>query len=80
MHRSIHDVNLGWGQFLDYYSDLNNARKENDETRATKKSDFDDDTVISFANDVEWLSTYKSVAAPAQVTRALQEIHEQIRR
>lgn len=31
MHRSIHDVNLGWGQFLDYYSDLNNARKENDE-------------------------------------------------
>lgn len=56
------------------------ARKENDETRAIKKSDFEDDTVISFANDVEWLSTYQSLAAPAQVTRALQEIHEQIRR
>ena len=31
MHRHIYDVNLGWGQFLDFYSDLNNARKENDE-------------------------------------------------
>jgi len=31
MHRHIYDVNLGWGQFLDFYSDLSNARKENDE-------------------------------------------------
>jgi len=31
MHRHIYDVNLGWGQFLDFYTDLNNARKENDE-------------------------------------------------
>ena len=31
MHRHIYDINLGWGQFLDFYSDLNNARKENDE-------------------------------------------------
>ena len=31
MHRHIYDVNLGWGQFLDFYSDLNNARKESDE-------------------------------------------------
>lgn len=31
MHRHIYDVNLGWGQFLDFYSDLNNARKESDD-------------------------------------------------
>lgn len=24
-------MTLGWGQFLDFYSDLNNARKESDE-------------------------------------------------
>ena len=31
MHRHIHDMTMGWGQFLDFYSDLNNARKESDE-------------------------------------------------
>jgi hypothetical protein len=24
-------VNNGWGQFLDFYTDLNNARKESDD-------------------------------------------------
>lgn len=36
MHRHIYDVNLGWGQFLDFYSDLNNARKESDEKYVEK--------------------------------------------
>ena len=31
MHRHIYDMTLSWGQFLDFYSDLNNARKENDD-------------------------------------------------
>ena len=31
MHRHIYDMTLNWGQFLDFYSDLNNARKENDD-------------------------------------------------
>jgi len=31
MHRHIYEINLGWGQFLDFYSDLNNARKEQDD-------------------------------------------------
>lgn len=25
-------MNMGWGKFLDYYSDLNNARKAADES------------------------------------------------
>ena len=36
MHRHIYDVNLSWGQFLDFYSDLNNARKESDEKYVEK--------------------------------------------
>lgn len=36
MHRHIYEVNLGWGQFLDFYSDLNNARKEQDEKYTEK--------------------------------------------
>ncbi len=31
MHRHIYELNLAWGQMLDFYSDLNNARKERDE-------------------------------------------------
>jgi len=31
MHRHIYELNLSWGQFLDFYTDLNNARKERDE-------------------------------------------------
>ena len=31
MHKHIYEMTLGWGQFLDFYSDLNNARKEKDE-------------------------------------------------
>ena len=27
VHKHIYDINLAWGQFLDFYSDLNNARK-----------------------------------------------------
>jgi hypothetical protein len=64
-------------------SALRVARKENDETRATTcESDHMEDygAVTSFIDDVEWLSTYKSLATPAQVSRALQDIHQQIRR
>lgn len=31
MHRHIYELNLGWGQYLDFYTDLNNARKERDD-------------------------------------------------
>jgi hypothetical protein len=31
MHRHIYEMNLSWGQMLDFYTDLNNARKEKDE-------------------------------------------------
>lgn len=31
MHRHIYDLNMQWGQFLDFYTDLNNARKERDD-------------------------------------------------
>jgi len=34
MHRHIYEVNLAWGQFLDFYTDLNNARKEKDDNYA----------------------------------------------
>ena len=34
MHRHIYEINLGWGQFLDYYTDLNNARQEKDDSYA----------------------------------------------
>ena len=32
VHKHIYDVNLAWGQFLDFYSDLNNARKAHEDT------------------------------------------------
>ena len=32
VHKHIYDINLAWGQFLDFYSDLNNARKENEDS------------------------------------------------
>jgi len=32
MHRHFHDVTQTWGNFLDFYSDLNKSRKEKDET------------------------------------------------
>ena len=31
VHKHIYDLNLAWGQFLDFYSDLNNARKANED-------------------------------------------------
>jgi len=31
MHRHLHDVTQAWGNFLDFYSNLNKARKEKDE-------------------------------------------------
>ena len=31
VHKHIYDLNLAWGQFLDFYSDLNNARKAQDD-------------------------------------------------
>ena len=31
MHRHIYEMNLSWGQMLDFYTDLNNARKEKDD-------------------------------------------------
>ena len=30
-HRHFHDVTQAWGNFLDFYSDLNKARKEKDD-------------------------------------------------
>ena len=36
MQRHLYEVNNGWGQFLDFYTDLNNARKENDDTFVEK--------------------------------------------
>jgi|LakMenE18May11ns_1017448.scaffolds.fasta_scaffold9040021_1 hypothetical protein len=32
MQRHSHEINNGWGQFLDFYTDLNNARKEHDDS------------------------------------------------
>ena len=32
VHKHIYDINLAWGQFLDFYSDLNNARKAHEDT------------------------------------------------
>lgn len=32
MHRHFHDVTQNWGNFLDFYSDLNKSRKEKDES------------------------------------------------
>jgi len=32
VHKHIYDLNLAWGQFLDFYSDLNNARKANEDS------------------------------------------------
>ena len=34
MHRHIYDINLAWGHMLDFYTDLNNARKEKDDSYA----------------------------------------------
>jgi len=34
MHKHMHSLTQGWGQFLDFYSDLNNARKESDDKYA----------------------------------------------
>ncbi len=34
MHRHIYEVNLTWGQYLDFYTDLNNARQEKDDSYA----------------------------------------------
>ena len=34
MHRHIYEMNLAWGQMLDFYTDLNNARKEKDDKYA----------------------------------------------
>lgn len=34
MHRHIYELNMAWGGFLDFYTDLNNARKEKDDSFA----------------------------------------------
>lgn len=34
MHRHIYEINLAWGNMLDFYTDLNNARKEKDDNYA----------------------------------------------
>lgn len=34
MHRHIYEINTSWGQMLDFYTDLNNARKEKDDSYA----------------------------------------------
>ena len=31
VHKHIYDLNLSWGQFLDFYSDLNNSRKAHED-------------------------------------------------
>ena len=31
VHKHIYDMNLSWGRFLDFYSDLNNARKAHED-------------------------------------------------
>ena len=31
VHKHIYEINLAWGQFLDFYSDLNNARKAHED-------------------------------------------------
>lgn len=36
MQRNSHEIHNGWGQFLDFYTDLNNARKEHDDTFVEK--------------------------------------------
>ena len=36
MHRHIYDMTVNWGHFLDFYSDLNNARKESDDKYVEK--------------------------------------------
>lgn len=36
IQRHIYEINNGWGQFLDFYTDLNNARKEQDDTFVEK--------------------------------------------
>lgn len=38
VHKHIYDINLAWGQFLDFYSDLNNARKANDDHFVERQS------------------------------------------
>ena len=37
VHKHIYDLNLAWGQFLDFYSDLNNARKAHEDNFAEKE-------------------------------------------
>jgi len=32
VHKHIYDINLAWGQFLDFYSDLNNARRAHEDS------------------------------------------------
>ncbi len=36
IQRHLFELNNGWGQFLDFYTDLNNARKESDDTFVEK--------------------------------------------
>ena len=37
VHKHIYDLNLAWGQFLDFYSDLNNARKAHEDNFVEKE-------------------------------------------
>jgi hypothetical protein len=36
VHKHIYDLNLAWGSFLDFYSDLNNARKGQEDSFVDK--------------------------------------------
>ena len=38
VHKHIYDINLAWGQFLDFYSDLNNARKAHEDNFVERNS------------------------------------------
>lgn len=65
VHKHIYDINLAWGQFLDFYSDLNNARKANDDSFVERQSIgeelpepdekplVNDDLIDNFGEDAE---------------------------
>ena len=57
MHRWVYEMNVAWGKFLDFYSDLNNARKEDDESFVDKNNigeevQEDDDPVEFNSSDL----------------------------
>ena len=38
VHKHIYDINLAWGQFLDFYSDLNNSRMAQEDNFVERQS------------------------------------------